>query len=104
MRASPTTVIRFGDAGRLRHPLNLPVAAGSRRSRARSVGSARSCAPRGAVALEAGEDALGGDPADALRVLGDDGDARLEEVGQRHVVEADERGVAVPAELAEARG
>ena len=93
MSASPTTVTRLGDGNALVIRSTFPA-------RRDLTGAAldqsgrhdRTC--RGlVVAIEAGEDALGGRAPDALRVLRDDGDARVEEVGERHVVEADERGV-----------
>ena len=53
----------------------------------------------GGVAVHPGEDAFGGDGADARRVLGHHGDARLEHVGEGDVVEADQRDGVLQLEL-----
>ena len=43
------------------------------------------------VAVESSEQKVGRRPADRLRILGDDRDRRVEDVGERDVVEADQR-------------
>src|SRR5205814_4860655 len=56
-----------------------------------------------AVAVEPAEQGLRGQPADRDRILGDDSDARIEEVGERKVVEPDERDIELAALTSECR-
>src|SRR5260370_33445759 len=53
------------------------------------------------MAIEAAEQHLGGSPSDSGRVLGDDGDAGLEEVGEQDVVEADQGHTRMQSEPSE---
>src|SRR6478609_3170958 len=55
----------------------------------------------GVIAVESCEDPFGGQLADALRILGHHGDTGFEEVGQRHIVEADESDAVVQVAGAE---
>jgi hypothetical protein len=54
---------------------------------------------RARVTVQPREDALGSETADAVRVLRDRGDGRLQQVARLDVVEADERDLVLEAEL-----
>ena len=77
---------------------------GSRPTRARSGASARRRAAAAIGARQPGEQQLGGVAAERVRVLGDDGHARVDEVAEHDVVEADERDLALAGRARAARG
>jgi hypothetical protein len=56
---------------------------------------------RRGVAVETAKELIGGGATDRLRVLGNDGDCGVEQVGQRDVVEADQRDLAFATRPAE---
>ncbi len=91
----PLTSRRACDATALRSAAGSPRAAADERRVDDEV------LRRRGVAADAREEPLRDEPADLGHVLADDGERRVEEVGQREVVEADERDLVVHAALAQ---